>query len=582
MLKALPHELIEQILLKLDPKDIRNCKLISSQFNDFICSSIVLQYLLACQVAGVIDNPHSNLSYADRYDRLLKREKAWSSLQPVFTTTFDATNEPSSIYDLTAGTFLLGDVNYRDLHYCTLPSTPDDIPQWITLNAHGPNRDWSGNIIDMGMAVYEHDLIVNVVSSPINIHASRIEYTLDMILIKFSTGEYHPLARRPRIHVQDSYGPRPAIALDVVGDTLALAVNNLRGMSRDRLFIFDWKTGHTRLQHEATENAYASLTFISPKILLVPNVVLGHYEVWKIPTETDDVPHQILSLCFPALSRGHFILNLVCRGEPNPYLHTLAYAPSRPFHASPDASIIITIIRLASFPGLLGAAYTLIIHRQSLLTTISNLTTHPSFLTLPLNTNHHHFHHLNRSIITTPETEMRYSLSSFFSSDSHELFSTSSSSSDSSSLGGTYGVYSIPWSEWGPPISRWFDDDQTQTRWITVSAGQRWAVLDPSEEDNGMKSRIRIIDFNPYNIHRACVVVDHDGLAGEMVIERKGDYLGRGHAFAEDIEMGLGCTIYTAPELYDFDGLLMEEERLLGLKINEGGNVEKITIFHFG
>ncbi len=83
-----------------------------------------------------------------------------------------------------------------------------------------------------------------------------------------------------------------------------------------------------------------------------------------------------------------------------------------------------------------------------------------------------------------------------------------------------------------------------------------------------MKSRIRIIDFNPYNIHLACMDVKRgQDLTGEMVIERKGDHLGRGHAFAEDIEMGLGCTIYTAPELYDFDGLLMEEERLLGLKV---------------
>src|SRR6266550_6591065 len=110
---ALPDELIEQILLQLDPQDIRTCKLISREFNVFIRSSIVLQYLLACQAAGVIDNPHCNLPYADRYEVLLKREKAWSKLQPAFTTTFDATKEPSSIYDLTAGAFLLGDVNYR-------------------------------------------------------------------------------------------------------------------------------------------------------------------------------------------------------------------------------------------------------------------------------------------------------------------------------------------------------------------------------------------------------------------------------------------------------------------------------------
>ena len=158
---------------------------------------------------------------------------------------------------------------------------------------------------------------------------------------------------------------------------------------------------------------------------------------------------------------------------------------------------------------------------------------------------------------------MRYSLSSFISSDSQEPLPDSSS-------GCAYAAYSIPWSDWGPPISRWFDDDQTQTRWITVSAGQRWAVLDPFEDHGSIKSRIRIIDFNPYNINRAIAVSGGGGgqdLEGEMVIERKGDHLGRGHAFAEDIEMGLGCTIYTAPESYDFDGLLMEEERLLGLKV---------------
>ena len=31
--------------------------------------------------------------------------------------------------------------------------------------------------------------------------------------------------------------------------------------------------------------------------------------------------------------------------------------------------------------------------------------------------------------------------------------------------------------------------------------------------------------------------------------------------------MGLGCIVYTAPEVYDFDWLLMEEERLVGLKV---------------
>ena len=164
MLLLLPRELLEQILLQLDPQSLKTCALLSREFNTFIRSSITLQYLIACHAAGVLDNPRCILPYAERYEALLKREKAWSRLQPVFTKTFDVTHGPSSIYDLTAGVYLLGNTNYRDLHYCVLPSTPNDVPQWIALHACGPNYNWNGEIIDMGMAIYEHDLIANVIS----------------------------------------------------------------------------------------------------------------------------------------------------------------------------------------------------------------------------------------------------------------------------------------------------------------------------------------------------------------------------------------------------------------------------------
>ena len=31
--------------------------------------------------------------------------------------------------------------------------------------------------------------------------------------------------------------------------------------------------------------------------------------------------------------------------------------------------------------------------------------------------------------------------------------------------------------------------------------------------------------------------------------------------------MGLGCTIYTAPEVYDYNRWYMDDERVLGLKV---------------
>ncbi|KAF8626710.1 hypothetical protein AX14_011434 [Amanita brunnescens Koide BX004] len=126
----------------------------------------------------------------------------------------------------------------------------------------------------------------------------------------------------------------------------------------------------------------------------------------------------------------------------------------------------------------------------------------------------------------------------------------------------------IPWSEWGPPISRWFVNDSNRPLILAmrppVSAGQRWAVLDPDDHDY---YRISIIDFNPYNMHN----VPSD-LPGKFVIEQPGT-LSSCDVFAENIQMGLGCTRYTTSEVYDFNKLLMDEERLVGVKM---------TVFHFG
>jgi hypothetical protein len=276
---------------------------------------------------------------------------------------------------------------------------------------------------------------------------------------------------------------------------------------------------------------------VSTEILVVPNVILGHYEVWKIPEEIHNVPYQILSLQLPTLSTGNFIFALSCRGEPNPYLHGIPHAPPRPFHCSADSAIIVTIIRLV----ILGSTFTLVMHRRALLDTITKLASPdtPFPADIPCQS--------NDALITESVSNI----------PAHSL--SSAILKDAPTLGECYNWCSIPWSEWGPPISRWFDGTRSLTRWITVSAGQRWAVL--KRVDSG-KYRISIIDFNPHNVHRV-----PPNLPGTFVVERSGAFSDHHGAFAADVQMGLGCTVYTAPEVYNFDGLLMEEERLLGLKV---------------
>ncbi|KAF8329211.1 hypothetical protein F5887DRAFT_1111444 [Amanita rubescens] len=518
-LLALPLDLREQILLQLDGQDIRTCTLLSKEFNIFIRSSIVLQYLIACHAAGVVDNPYCKLSYAERYEALSKREEAWRMFLPVFTRKFDVPNELRfGIHKLNAGVYLLGDSNGRDLRYCTLPSTPDEVPQWATIHGHGPQKDWNGSIVNVGMAIYEHDLIVNVVSLT-DSQDNHVVYSLNMVPLQFSTGKYHPLAQCPQIYVQDFGGRCPDTVLEIVGNNVALA-------TRTRLFIFDWKTGRKKLQYETLNYAYSSLVFISPEILFVPNDAEAHLEVWKIPKEVDRVPYQSLHLRLPSLSEGQIILGITCCSAPNPYIHDMPYAPSRPFHTSADNAIIVISPRFS--PS--GRIFALFIHRRSLLDIIEK------------------FSHVN-----TPSTQAPAS-------------------------GTPRDVVSIPWSEWGPPISRWLDTDETPPAGAVAPAGLRWAFIDSSFGVTDM----RIYDFNPHNIYWRA----QEYLQSRHIIARKGDNFAHcDGVFAEDVEMGLGCTVYMLPQWYDFHGVLMDEERLLCYNLSSwssDGYVKEITVLYFG
>ena len=84
-------------------------------------------------------------------------------------------------------------------------------------------------------------------SSDIGNQADMQRLSLDLVLLKFPTGEYHPLARRPQIHVQRSTEVEPRVSARIVGDNLALIVHSYYGTFSDKLFIFDWKIGRRLL-----------------------------------------------------------------------------------------------------------------------------------------------------------------------------------------------------------------------------------------------------------------------------------------------------------------------------------------------
>ena len=146
-LLTLPHELVERILLWLATESVQTCRLVNRELNAIIQSSTALQYFQACEAAGVIDNPQSPFSYAERLEALAKREDSWRKLKPVFETTIKGNRLPSSMSYFTAGAYFIDDNNKKDVHYCYLPSSPGVSPRWTRIPAHGPEKNWSGRVV---------------------------------------------------------------------------------------------------------------------------------------------------------------------------------------------------------------------------------------------------------------------------------------------------------------------------------------------------------------------------------------------------------------------------------------------------
>jgi len=149
----LPFELIHKILSLLSPIELATSRLINKRVNAVISESLTLQYAIALAQAKADDNPCSVVPLPQKLEDIRSSEAAWASLQPKFIASLPVTHRTSGIYDLSAGTFLLGNADTpMALQYLQLPTRVDDPLEWKKITV-------DQMIIDMGFCVFEHDLI---------------------------------------------------------------------------------------------------------------------------------------------------------------------------------------------------------------------------------------------------------------------------------------------------------------------------------------------------------------------------------------------------------------------------------------
>ncbi|KAF8880304.1 hypothetical protein BD779DRAFT_1094532 [Infundibulicybe gibba] len=218
------------------------------------------------------------------------------------------------------------------------------------------------------------------------------------------------------------------------------------------------------------------------------------------------------------------INGISCRGEPNPVGLTSTLNSGRPFHPSSLSAIIIFHVYVQPSMVQPGCSVTLMIHRQSMVDILNT--------------------HLSQS----PLGEV---------------------------------LQPLPWVAWGPPVSRWFHTSGIPTRWVTSTAGQRCVSI-PRITALRRSSPITIYDFNPANVAMAKNYLKHN--------PDRYLFCDKGEEIFDDIYGLFSIPVYSrlpycgveSEGEYEYHGVLMDEERLLGIKVDAWDRVTSIDVMHFG
>ncbi|KAF8961935.1 hypothetical protein BDZ97DRAFT_1826703, partial [Flammula alnicola] len=515
------------------PTDLVACELACRYLLSVIRGSIALQYHVALIGAKAMDNPCSVLPVSTKLAQLKAGEKAWAVLRPNFTASIPVKHSPSGIYDLTGGVYLLGDQTRRALHYVRLPSHAEEEAEWKTI-------DVGRMIIDMGLCVYEHDLIAVVTTTPHIVPGGRTTFDIELAFFEFSSGKPHPQARKHRLHVMNSVYEKPAIGIEIVGDNLVLVLFYHRNDASppDRVFIYDWRTAVVKTSFAVPYKTYSGLVFLTEDIILLPNTQTNALDIFRIPSKPslDSNSHlPVLSLSLPTLAEGRTVGGISCRSEPNPigassYLDKKKEArerlnaqgqgeeeedlfPKRGYLASAEQAICIFAVRilgvqLGNFQ--FGHTFTFVAHRSALVNVLEQYEKEQEEKREERKEEKERKREQEETAAGARMDDGGLGADSIPRKNGQSAGAPSSSSAPGSNAypdadadanaPSSPSPPRIPWASWGPEITRWFNSDSIPTRWITTTAGQRCVLIADSAPDTGFP--YVVLDFNPENVRR--------------------------------------------------------------------------------
>ena len=213
--------------------------------------------------------------------------------------------------------------------------------------------------------------------------------------------------------------------------------------------------------------------------MLLPNKHNKSLDIFRIPlSPITGSPSPILRLSLPALLEGDELDEIACRSEPSlitnasrlrrddgPTSTGPASHPTRAFVAMAKKAICLFSLRIAVPRISIDDGTTDVVPKHGL-----------TFI-------------VHRNALCTLVDE-------YSKNDSEE----SEGGHGEKAKGKDKDYAIVPWADWGPPITRWFNTAGYSGGWITTTAGQRYVLMPQDWSLSGVP--IYVLDFNEENVRK--------------------------------------------------------------------------------
>ncbi|EGN97719.1 hypothetical protein SERLA73DRAFT_184538 [Serpula lacrymans var. lacrymans S7.3] len=136
----------------------------------------------------------------------------------------------------------------------------------------------------------------------------------------------------------------------------------------------------------------------------------------------------------------------------------------------------------------------------------------------------------------------------------------------------------VPWNKWGP-LQTQFMHQREQFQWLRYVQGCR-VVLPISYHVAG--STVQVLDFNVCRTKRQ-IFEEHTASSADSCINTDGTHVGMGNIFQAPVITLMPYRVLSRGELEEYNGVMIDDERLIGLKYPafSEGDMKDIHVFTF-